>query len=143
MKCTVVISESREEEVIIYARNRRRIVGAIEKLAAEEELDLIGYNDKLALRLRVEDINCFTVEKNKVFAVCDKGRYQVKQRLYVLEEMFAEGFVRINQSCIANIDKIEKFDASFAGALTVVFKCGYKDYVSRRQTKNVKERLGL
>jgi len=38
---------------------------------------------------------------------------------------------------------IKKFDVSFGGALTVIFKNGYTDYVSRRQMKIVKERIGF
>ena len=52
-------------------------------------------------------------------------------------------FVKLNQSCIVNIKKIECFDASLGGALKVTLKNGYRDYVSRRQLKAVKERLGL
>ena len=52
-------------------------------------------------------------------------------------------FVRINQSCIANINQIKKFSASFNGFLQVHFKNGYIDYVSRRELKNVKERVGI
>jgi DNA-binding LytR/AlgR family response regulator len=46
-------------------------------------------------------------------------------------------------SCIANLSKIKKFNASFSGSLSVVFKNGYTDYVSRRSVKFIKERLGL
>ena len=38
---------------------------------------------------------------------------------------------------------ISHFDLSLGGTMKVVFKSGYKDYVSRRQIKNIKERLGI
>ena len=60
-----------------------------------------------------------------------------------LEEMLDDSFVKINQSCIANIKKIDRFKATVGGSLTVIFKNGHIDYVSRRNLKNVKERLGL
>ena len=44
---------------------------------------------------------------------------------------------------LINIDKIKRFDASLSGFLLVTLKNGYSDYVSRRNLKNVKERLGL
>jgi DNA-binding LytR/AlgR family response regulator len=69
--------------------------------------------------------------------------FQLKERLYMLEEMLDDSFLKINQSCIANIHKIKKFDASFSGALFVTLQNGYKDYVSRRRLKAVKERIGL
>jgi hypothetical protein len=68
---------------------------------------------------------------------------QLKQRLYEIEKVLPETFVKINQSCLCNIRKISKFGASLGGSLTVILKNGYKDYVSRRQIKAVKERFGL
>ena len=38
---------------------------------------------------------------------------------------------------------IDRFNASIGETLLVIFKSGYKDYVSRRQIKNVKERMGI
>ena len=73
----------------------------------------------------------------------DNRRVRVKFRLYEIEEVFDTGFVKINQSCIANISKMKKFDVSLGGALRVEFKNGYRDYVSRRQMRAVKERLGI
>ena len=67
----------------------------------------------------------------------------IKERLYTVENTVGDSFIKINQSCIVNIDKIERFEASFSGALTVVLKNGYKDYISRRQLKIVKERIGF
>ena len=52
-------------------------------------------------------------------------------------------FVKINQSCIVNVNKIERFDTSVSGTLKVSLKNGYTDYVSRRQLKPIKERIGI
>ncbi len=143
MKCTVVIDKGREEEVIIYAKEKSELVDEIAKLASQEELRLIGYKDKDAVRLDLNDVFFFTVEDNKVFAVTEKEKLSLRLRLYQIEEKLSSSFVKINQSCIANIKKIERFSASFSGSLQVRFKNGHIDYVSRRQLKNVKERLGL
>jgi DNA-binding LytR/AlgR family response regulator len=67
----------------------------------------------------------------------------VKLRLYQLEERLDKCFIKINQSCIANVRQISKVEATFSGALSVVFKNGYRDYISRRNLKKVKERLGV
>ena len=63
--------------------------------------------------------------------------------MYELYELFSDRFIYINQGCLANIKYIDSFDASFSGSLIVIFKSGHKDYVSRRQVKNIKERLGI
>lgn len=85
----------------------------------------------------------FFTEDNKVFALTENEKYRLKSRLYQLEENLNDNFVKINQSCIANIKSIDKFKATVGGSLTVIFKNGYVDFVSRRNLKNVKERLGL
>lgn len=143
MKLSVFIDKEREEEVIVYAHETNRLVADIERLVSENGFELIGYNEREAVRLQLDDIYCFITESNKVYAVTEGKRLQIKQRLYVLEEKLSDSFVKINQSCIANIKRIKCFDASISGTLRVIFKNGHTDYVSRRNIKTVKERLGL
>lgn len=143
MKCTVIIDPKRDEEVIVYAHRRSRLTESIQSLAADDAAELIGYNDREARRLSPDEIYCFTVEDERVYAVCETERLRIKSRLYQLEETLSDAFVRINQSCIVSIGKISRFDASLSGTLRVTLKNGFTDFVSRRQLKQVKERLGL
>ncbi len=143
MKCRTFIGTEREDEILIYSRERTELVNKIESLVLEENTELVGYIDRDAVRLDVSEIHCFVVEDNKVFALTERQKYRLKQRIYTLEEMLDGNFVKINQSCIANIGKIRKFTASVSGSLNVTFKNGYSDYVSRRNVKKVKERLGI
>ena len=81
--------------------------------------------------------------KDQLFLIIFYYKFEIKTRLYVIEEKLPENFIKINQSCIANINQIERFNASISGTLKIRFKNGYTDYVSRRQLKNVKERIGI
>lgn len=143
MKCTLIITDDHEEEVVIYAREKTKLIEDIENLIRDNAFELIGYSGYEAVNLRTDEVVCFLVEEGKVYAITDKNRFRLKCRLYQLEETLPENFVKINQSCIANIKKIERFDTSVSGTLLIKFKNGYKDYVSRRQMKAVKERFGL
>lgn len=143
MKCTVVIDPQREEEIVVYAHERNELIDSIEKLAADEVKGWAGYRDHCVVPFALEDVVCFTVRENKVFVVTETERLQLKQRLYQLESRLPPHFIKIHQSCIANLKQVRRFDASLSGALRVIFKNGYSDYVSRRQVKVVKERLGL
>jgi DNA-binding LytR/AlgR family response regulator len=138
-----VIDKDREEEVVIYVHEKNSLSYEIEELVLGKSLELFGYKDKNIVKLSPSDVFCFTVENNKVYALCESEKYQIKQRLYLLEEILDSDFVKINQSCIANIRKISKFDTSITGTLMVSFKNGHRDYVSRRQMKKVKERIGF
>ena len=144
MKYTIIIDKNREEEVIVYAKEKSALTDEIERLVSNNTLDLIGYDKNgEGVKLTADEVYCFTVEDNKIFAITEKDRLRLKCRLYQLEEFLPENFVKINQSCVANIRKIARFDTSVSGTLMIKFKNGYKDYVSRRQMKAVKERLGL
>ena len=143
MNYRIEIDKTLSEEILICAREKTKLVEEIEQLILSQTVELIGYSDKNAVRLDVSNVCCFVVDVNKVFAITDTEKLQIKLRLYQLEDILTDNFVKINQSCIANVKKICRFDASFTGVLTVVFENGYKDYVSRRQMKYVKERFGL
>ncbi len=143
MKFKLIIDTEREEELIIYSHNKDKFIDEIEEMCKSRSCDLVGYKEKETVILDALDIHCFVVEDNKVFALTDNEKLQIKQRIYMLEEQLPNFFIKINQSCIANIKKIERFDASIGGSLKVRFKNGYNDYVSRRNIKAVKERLGL
>ena len=141
MKITTVVDESREEEIIIYVHKKTELINEIEALVSRNTEELVGYSGDEIIKFSLSDVFCFTLDGGKVYAVFESERLRLKQRLYAVEEKLDSGFVKINQSCIVNVSKIKKFSASFGGALTVELKNGYKDYVSRRQTKLVKERF--
>lgn len=143
MKFRIFIDKEHEEEILIYAHEKTKLIKNIEQLVYDAAFDLIGYKDREAVRLNTNDVFCFMVEDNKIYALTENEKLQLKYRLYQLEEKLSENFVKINQSCIANISKIDRFDALFTGTLVVKFKNGHTDYVSRRQLKNVKERFGF
>ena len=143
MKCTTIIDPQHEEEILIYLKKQHPISKKIEDVIARQSCELIGYGDSSIVKLDVDDVYCFTIEDNKVYALTPNDRLMLKQRLYIIEEMCGDGFVKINQSCIVNLTHISKFDITLGGSLMVVMKNGYRDYVSRRQMKIVKERIGF
>ena len=144
MKHTTIIDEGRDEEVVIYARRRTKDIEALEAYVEQMSTDLIGYGESGEIvRLRPADVICFFVDDGKVFALTESERLTVRLPLYAVEDMLDESFVKINQSCIGNIRKIDRFHTSIGGSLMVIFHGGHRDYVSRRQLKTVKERIGF
>lgn len=143
MKCEIIISNEETERVVIYTREKNDLVKEIERLIENQPTSLIGYKENVAQVLNPSDVCYFTVENNKVCAVTHQERFAVKLRIYQLEEVLKKDFIKINQSCIANVREIEKFDFSVWGSIKVAFKNGDVDYVSRRNIKSIKERLGI
>jgi len=142
MKCRTVIDESREE-VVIYTPKITPFIQQIQLFVQQEESEILGVQDGEIFKLSLPDVCCFAVKEGKVYAMTEDGEYKIKQRLCEIENLVGDAFVKINQSCIANVYKMVKFDASFAGELRLTLKNGYSDYVSRRQLQNVKRRLNL
>lgn len=143
MKIQVIVDKNNEEKIVIYTKKETDLAKQIEKIVNENTVELLGYKDEEIVKLNPSQIYCVSVIDNKVWAILEKEKYLLKHRLYEVEGKLPENFVKINQSCIANINKINRFDASFSGTLKLVFKNGYTDYVSRRQLKKVKERIGI
>jgi len=143
MKYKIIINKDQKEDIIISSREHSELLERIESLLSEEREELFGYRENEAFLLDRKDIYCFYTEGGKVFAECGDGKRLIKERLYRLEELYSEDFVRINQSCLVNVSRIKRFSSSFGGSLLVELKNGYRDYVSRRQLRTVKERIGL
>ena len=131
------------EEVIVYSSRKTDLVQLIENICFLDEHHLVGYQDGIIKELNPLEVDCFYTSFEKVYALLDNEEYLVKLRLYELYELLKDRYMYINQGCLVNIDKIDHFDASISGNLIVYLKSGYKDYVSRRQIKNVKERIGI
>ena len=140
MKLKLHIDPEKDEEIIIYAHKKSPLTDAIEQLVAENGVEIIGYNESESVRLNLNEICCFSVIGEKVFARTPTTDYRVRFRLCQLEEKLPDSFVKLNQSCLANIRMIDRFDSSVSGTLIVRFRNGSSDYVSRRQMKKVKER---
>ena len=143
MKYSLIIDKNKEEEVIVIAHEKHELVEKIEKLFFNNDKELTGYLDDEIIILDISKIACFISEDNNVYALVGEYRYKVKKRLYQIEEILDDDFIKINQSCIANINKIKKFKPCFNGSLEIIFINGYSDFISRRELKKVKERLGL
>ncbi len=143
MRYKIEIKDGQDEDIVVYAKEKSDTLLAIEALLCSSEEPLVGYIGGDIVRLDVKNVYCFYTEGGRVFAECDEGKLSVRERLYRLEEQCGNDFVRINQSCLVNLSKIKKFRTSIGGSLLVILENGYRDYVSRRQLKAVKERLGL
>lgn len=143
MKYKIYIDREREEEILIYAHEKTPLVERIEEMITAEQRNIIAFGDGEVVKLCADEVFCFVVEEGRVFALTERDKLQLKMRLYQLEEQFSCQFVKINQSCLVNVDKIGRFDASIGGSLMVTLKNGYKDYISRRQMKAVKDRIGF
>ena len=120
----IFIKSQEKEEVIVYAKKKDGLVLSIENLCNQDN-KITGYQEGIIKELNPYDIECFTTSNDKVYAITKNAKYQVKKRLYELENIIDDTFIYINQGCLANINLIDRFDASIGGTLLIIFKSGY------------------
>lgn len=143
MKFKLIIDEEKEEEVVATVHARSALTDELEALVLSHngaDRILASTEDQLLL-LKFTDIECITVDDGKTYAVDRQNRrYRLRKRLYELEEVLPACFIRINKSTLANENRLERFVTGFGGAVDAVFKCGYREYVSRRCFAEIKRR---
>ena len=144
MKIKYIIEDRYAEPEIhlcVSEKNReaKEAYEAIEKLF---ELRMACYRGQESELLTPAQIVRIYSENKKVFARTSEECFEVKDRLYVLEEqMEKQKFVRISNSELVNMQQIEKFDMSYAGTIQVRMKNGDVTYVSRRFVRKIKDAL--
>lgn len=143
MKFRLIIDKTKDEEVVATVHARSRLTDEIEALVMRDcGADRVSaYTEDDMKMLPFSQMECITVLDGKTYAIDTKGtRYRLRLRLYELEQMLPASFIRINKSTLANENRLERFTATFSGAVDAVFKCGYTEYVSRRCFAAIKRR---
>ena len=142
MKFKVIIDKAADEQILATVHERSPLIDQIEALVSQYTDRIPGYRDDRIQLLSTSQIQCITVQDGKTYAIDDSNqRYRLKQRLYELEQQLPPSFVRINKSAIANETALDRFSVTYAGSVDAVFKCGYREYVSRRCFAQLKRRL--
>lgn len=142
MKFRLIIDKEKEEEVVATVHQRSPLIEQIESLIVNHTDRIPGYLEDEIKMLEVSDIECVTVLDGKTYAIDSGNRhYRLKQRLYELEQLLPASFIRINKSTLANEKALDRFTVTIAGSVDAIFKCGYREYVSRRCFTQIKRRL--
>ena len=143
MKYRLIIDKNAEEEIIAVVHAPSALTQQIENLVCrfQGSDSILGYREDEMRRLPFSEIECITILNRKVIAIDGGGiHYSLRERLRELEAMLPSYFIRINKSTLANEHRIDRFDAAFSGGVDAVFRCGHRDYVSRRCFAEIKRR---
>ena len=143
MKYKLIIDKNVEEEIIAIVHPPSSLTQQIENLVCSFSGadSIIGYRDDEMRKLTFGEIECITILDRKVIAIDANGNHLLlKGRLRDLEDILPSYFIRINKSTLANEHCIARFDAAFSGGVDAVFRCGYREYVSRRCFAEIRRR---
>lgn len=143
MKYKLIIDKNAEEEIIAVVHTPSSLTQQIENLVIgfSGADGVMGYRDDEMRKLAFKEIECITILDRKVVAIDTKGiHYRIQDRLRELEEVLPSYFIRINKSTLANEHCILRFDAAFSGGVDALFRCGFREYVSRRCFTEIRRR---
>ena len=143
MKYKLIIDKNAEEEITVIVHAPSSLTQQIENLVCSYSGEdyIMGYRDDEMRKLAFSEIECITILNRKVIAIDTEGsHFSLKDRLRDLEDLIPPYFIRINKSTLANEHKILRFDAAFSGGIDAVFRCGYREYVSRRCFAEIRRR---
>lgn len=146
MKVEIKIDDSYiEPKILILTAAMTEDVNLILNKLSENTPQVISgcKNEKIEV-IEQEDLIRIYAGSGKVFAVTEKGEYTVHFRLYEIEKRLNHNqFVRISNSEIINLKKVNNFDLSFTGTIRVELTNGTAAYVSRRYVSKIKKILGI
>ena len=143
MKYRLIIDKDAEEEIIAVVHAPSSLTEEIENLVCSFSGadSIMGYRDDEMRKLEFQEIECITVLDRKVIAIDTHGlQYRIQERLRDLETVLPSYFIRINKSTLANEHRIQRFNAAFSGGVDAVFRCGYREYGSRRCFAEIRRR---
>ncbi|MDD5793877.1 LytTR family DNA-binding domain-containing protein [Clostridium sp. HCP1S3_B4] len=145
MKLDIKLSKDvKEAYAVIYTD---KITAEITRIAS-----LIENNTQSVITVKkdekyivIEPKNIFMIRvEDKQVTIYDKNcKYRSSKRLYELEKILGNDFIRISKSTIINLKEIDSVEPCFNGIMYIKLKNGTIDYISRKYLPNLKKYLGL
>ncbi|MDE7367860.1 MAG: LytTR family transcriptional regulator [Lachnospiraceae bacterium] len=146
MKIEIQLDPNQQETKVIIVTEQMtdEVKELMDRLSNEQPRVIAGFQGEQVEILEPEDIYRIYGASQKIYAVTELGEYQLRSRLYELEERLVRlGFIRISNSEIVNVKKIKSFDLSYTGTIGVVLSNGTSTFVSRRYMAKIKQALGI
>lgn len=145
MKIRLKIDPNQKEpEILITApKMNEKIERLYKRLQADEESpeQLEATKDDTSYYLNLDQILFFETDSKVVIAHTTTQVYQVKYKLYELEQLLGSNFMRVAKSTILNLDQIYSLTRSISNC-QIRFQNSYKTvYVSRHYYRDLRDRL--
>lgn len=135
---------SEPKVIILTDKMTDEVARIVRRLSDDSPQVIAGFRGDNVVLLEQNDIIRIYTADSKVFAATEKNEYQLRLRLYELENRLEKKqFVRISGSEIINLKKVKSFDLSFTGTICVALSNGTVTYASRRYVSKIKQVLGI
>ncbi len=145
MKITIQdIAPGEEEEIIVRCRDLdEALLRLIHEIKTRRGKFTVTDNDKIR-QVDAGDVYYFEAVDNKVFLCLEQEVFEIKHKLYEIEEEYANtDFFRASKSVIINLAKVKQFAPDFGGRFEAQMKNGERLIISRQYVPGLKKRLGM
>lgn len=132
-----------EPEVTIKCRRVTDEIQRIEKAVSDSAKSQISfYKDNTEFYLDTDSILFFETDNGVVHAHTSDDSFRTDRKLYELEDILPQRFVRVSKSTILNVDHVYSVERSLTSASLVTFRKSHKRiYISRSYYKFFKDRI--
>ncbi|GAA0699268.1 LytTR family DNA-binding domain-containing protein [Paraclostridium ghonii] len=146
MKIEIEIDENiKEDKFIIKCKELTDDINKIQKAIKEileKKIQITFYKDNVEYYISLGEVLFFETENSNINAHTKENVYQVKYKLYELEEILPNNFMRVSKSTILNVDLIYSVTKNITSSSIVEFQNTHKTvYVSRYYYKPLKLKL--
>ncbi len=93
--------------------------------------------------LKAAQIYLIRVENEKTVIYTKEHSYKTGKRLYELQKLLGNRFMRISRSALVNLNYLDHVEATFGSMMLLTMKNGSQEYVSRHYLPEFKRFLGL
>ncbi|MEL3962966.1 LytTR family DNA-binding domain-containing protein [Lysinibacillus endophyticus] len=139
-----VINKNQEEEICIRCHEVNNEINQIVNQLKLNLTTIVGHENDKYHQVKLRDVYYFEAVEGKVFIYCKDKVYEVKNKLYEIEEIYkGKKFFRASKSTIINIAKISHISPSFSGRFEALLDNGERLMISRKYVPNLKTMLGL
>lgn len=136
-------ADIKEPYAVIYANAvTEEVQRAAEAFEMKGSVITAKENEKIVI-LDGAEIYMVRAENKEVFIYGRDKKYLSRKKLYELEYMLGENFMRISKTTIVNLKKIDSVEPAFNAMMYLVMKNGCKDYITRTYLMEFKKYLGI
>lgn len=138
------IKRKEEEQVLIRCvKMNDEVMEIVEFIKSREDM-LTGQDDSQTYQISLRDIYYFEAVDNKVYAYLKNRVYEVKNKLYELEERYTKRqFFRCSKSVLVNLMRIECVKPALNGRFTAKLFNGEQIIISRQYVPELKNLLNI
>ena len=114
-------------------------VESIRSYALTKGETLMGSADERIYQFNLFDVFYFEAVDERVFAYTHKRAYEIKTRLYEVENAYNDKhFIRCSKSFVINLMKLDSISPALNGRFTAHMKNGEKIIISRQYVPEIK-----